>query len=103
MTAFETLRDELQATWYREIPLVAAIGIEISACSATELALRAPLAPNRNLHGTAFAGSLYSICVLTGWGSVWLALRTAGLAASTVVAESRIEYRKAVAGEIVCR
>jgi thioesterase domain-containing protein len=67
-----------------------------------ELRVKAPLAPNRNVHGTAFAGSLFSVCVLTGWGSTWLALKLAGLDGSIVVSESRIQYRKAVAGEIVC-
>jgi thioesterase domain-containing protein len=101
--ASDALRDELLSTWLREIPLAAAIGVEITACTASELVVRAPLAPNRNLHGTAFAGSLYSVCALTGWGTAWLAVRRAGLSARIVVAESTIAYRKAVPGEIVCR
>jgi thioesterase domain-containing protein len=103
VTVPDPLRDELQSTWLREIPLSAALGVEIAACGAGELVVRAPLAPNRNLHGTAFAGSLYSVCVLTAWGAAWLAVRRAGLRARIVVADSKISYRKAVAGEIVCR
>ena len=99
----ETLGAELQSTWLREIPLAAAIGVTVAACSGDELAVRAPLAPNINVHGTAFAGSLFSVCVLTGWGATWLALRRAGLAGQIVVADCRINYRKAVAGEILCR
>lgn len=103
VTAIHPLCLELQSTWFAEIPLVAALGVEIIEYTDDgELRVRAPLDPNRNVHGTAFAGSLYSVCVLTGWGSTWFALRLAGLAGQIVAAESRIEYRKAVAGEIVC-
>jgi thioesterase domain-containing protein len=65
--------------------------------------VRAPLGPNRNLHGTAFAGSLFSVCVLTGWGAAWLALEQRGIEGVIVVSDSRIRYRKAVTGELVCR
>ena len=102
MTDLHPLCRELQSKWRLEIPLVAALGVEITGYDDTELRLRAPFDANRNVHGTAFAGSLFSVCVLTGWGSTWLALRLAGLGGQIVVSESRIQYRKAVAGEIVC-
>jgi thioesterase domain-containing protein len=94
---------ELTATWHREIPLAAATSIGVDEYDGCTLAVRAPLAPNRNLHGTAFAGSLFSVCVLTGWGVVWLALRERGLAGVIVIAESTIQYRKAVTSDLVCR
>ncbi|HLF12915.1 MAG TPA: YiiD C-terminal domain-containing protein, partial [Gammaproteobacteria bacterium] len=95
----DTLCAELHSTWHEEIPLAAAMGIEVVSFARDELVVRAPLAPNTNVHGTAFAGSLFSICVLTCWGRVWLALRQQGLAARIVVADSQIKYRKAVTGE----
>jgi thioesterase domain-containing protein len=94
---------ELQATWRDEIPLAAAIQLEVVEFAGGQLTVRAPLAPNRNVHGTAFAGSLYSVCVLTAWGRLWMALRERGLQGRVVVADSRIAYRKAVTGELVCR
>jgi thioesterase domain-containing protein len=97
------LTQELELTWHRDIPLAAAMSIRVAGYDGRTLILRAPLPPNRNLHGTAFAGSLFSTCVLTGWGATWLALRERDLAGVIVVAESNIQYRKAVAGEIVCR
>jgi thioesterase domain-containing protein len=103
MTSPDTLGRELQATWLREIPLAAALAVEVASCTREELAVRAPLAPNRNLHGTAFAGSLFSVCVLTGWGAAWLALRRRGAEGTIVVSDSRIQYRKAVTGDLVCR
>jgi thioesterase domain-containing protein len=99
----EKLNAELQATWRAEIPLAAAMAIEVASFANGELIVRAPHAPNRNVHGTAFAGSLFSVCVLTGWGRTWLALRERGLDGLIVVADSRIVYRKAVKGDLVCR
>jgi thioesterase domain-containing protein len=79
------------------------MGIGVESFDGATLTVRAPLPPNRNVHGTAFAGSLYSICVLTGWGATWLAWRERALVGVIVVAASDIQYRKAVAGELVCR
>jgi thioesterase domain-containing protein len=96
------LCNELATTWHRDIPLAAAMQIGVDGYDGRTLTVRAPLSPNRNLHGTAFAGSLYSACVLTGWGATWLALREHGLAGVIVVADSSIEYRKAVGSDLVC-
>ncbi|HEY3517653.1 MAG TPA: YiiD C-terminal domain-containing protein [Gammaproteobacteria bacterium] len=97
------LRDELTATWHSEIPIVAAMGATVESYDGGSLAVRAPMHPNRNVHGTTFAGSLYSVCVLTGWGVVWLALRERGLDGTIYAAESAVQYRKAVASDFVCR
>jgi thioesterase domain-containing protein len=99
----QELCNELELTWHREIPLAAAMDIRVTGYDGQTLTVRAPLAANRNLHGTAFAGSLFSACVLTGWGMVWLALRERGLLGTIVVSDSNIHYRKAVAGELLCR
>jgi thioesterase domain-containing protein len=99
---FDALRAELQSTWHREIPLAGAIAVEVAACSPHEISVRAPFAANRNLHGTVFAGSLFSVCALAGWGMTWLALRQRSLAGTIVIADSRIRFRKAVPGDIVC-
>ncbi len=103
MTTQSELIAELQATWHRDIPPAAAMEIQVAAYDGRTLTVHAPLAANRNVHGTAFAGSLFSVCVLTGWGATWLALRERGLAGSIVVADSQIKYRKAVSGDLLCR
>jgi thioesterase domain-containing protein len=97
------LTAELQATWHRDIPPAAAMAITVAGYDGATLTVGAPLAANRNLHGTAFAGSLFSICVLTGWGATWLALRRHGLSGLIVVADSRIKYRRAVTSDLRCR
>jgi thioesterase domain-containing protein len=103
VTSIATLCAQLQSTWREEIPLAAAMAIEVLTFADAQLLVRAPLTANKNVHGTAFAGSLFSICVLTGWGRIWLALRREGLDGQIVVADSQIKYRKAVTGEILCR
>jgi thioesterase domain-containing protein len=98
-----TLCTELLAAWHRDIPLAAAMAIDVDGYDGETLTVRAPLSPNRNVHGTAFAGSLFSLCVLTGWGATWLKLREAGLLGTIVVAKSTIDYHRAVTGDLVCR
>jgi thioesterase domain-containing protein len=96
------LCEELTATWHREIPIVAAMGVTVEGYDGRSLKVRAPFEPNRNVHGTTFAGSLYSVCVLTGWGAVWLALRERGLAGVIYAAESTVQYRKGVDDDLLC-
>lgn len=103
MTERTALLNELAATWRSDIPLTAAMGIRVESYDGLTLAVRAPLDPNRNLHGTVFAGSLFSACALTGWGAIWLAVRERGHDGVIFAAESRIQFRKAVAGDLVCR
>lgn len=97
------LCDELTLTWHREIPIVAAMGMAVERYDGESLTVRAPLEPNRNVHGTTFAGSLYSACVLTGWGRIWLALRERRQDGVIYAADSTIQYRKGVYGDFVCR
>ena len=98
-----TFLPELESAWRRGIPLVAAMGVEIAGYDDDELVLRAALAPNINVHGTGFAGSLYSICTLACWGALWLTLRARGRDAHIVLSEAEIDYRRAVEESIVCR
>jgi thioesterase domain-containing protein len=97
------LCSELTMTWHREIPIVAAMGMVAERYDGESLTVRAPLEPNRNVHGTTFAGSLYSACVLTGWGGIWLALRERGQTGVIYATDSTIQYRKGVLGEVMCR
>jgi thioesterase domain-containing protein len=102
VTDWTALCAELEATWHRQIPLAAAMSIAVAGYDGKTLAVSAPLAPNRNVHGTVFAGSLFSICTLAGWGATWLALRERGLGGLIVVADCNIRYRRGVA-TVLCR
>ncbi len=97
------LTKELQATWHSEIPISKAMGIHVASFAANTLEVRAALAPNINVHGTAFAGSLYAVAALTGWGMTWLQLKTRDIDGSIVIASGAIDYAKPVEEDIVAR
>ena len=78
------------------IPLRAAMGRTIVDGDGGALTRHAPLEPNRNVHGTGFAGSLYAAAALCGWGRVALTLEAAGLDGELVIAEGTIRYRRPV-------
>jgi len=89
---------ELQKTWHQTIPLSAFMQLQIDQFDGASLCCSAPLAPNKNLHQTMFAGSIYSLLTLTGWGLVWLQLRDAGLAGDIVLADAQMKYQLPVKG-----
>ena len=96
------LRD-LESTLHAEVPLTRQMGIRVEAHDGRELQVRADFAPNINIHGTAFGGSLFSICAVTCWGLLHLKLGEAGVAARAVLGRAAIDYRRPVTGEILCR
>lgn len=101
MTELQDLCTDLQAIWYQQIPLSKAMDMRIVDFADNTLTCCASLAPNVNVHGTAFAGSLYAVQALTGWGMMHLQLRLHELDASIVIANGQIDYSKPVAEEIV--
>ncbi|MEQ8486658.1 MAG: YiiD C-terminal domain-containing protein [Pseudomonadales bacterium] len=72
----------LEARWHREIPISAEMGVGVAGFDGTTLQVHAALAPNVNVHGTVFGGSLFSVAALCGWGQVYLQLQQQGLDAS---------------------
>lgn len=68
----------LQAKFLREIPITRHLGLRVDSYAGDELRISAPLGPNVNDKGTAFAGSLNALMTLAGWGLVHLRLQEAG-------------------------
>ena len=101
MTELQDLCTDLQSIWYQQIPLSKAMDMRIVDFTDNTLTCSASLAPNVNVHGTAFAGSLYAVQALTGWGMMHLQLQLHELDASIVIANGQIDYAKPVAEEIV--
>lgn len=99
----KALCEQLHSTWYQQIPLSQAMQMRIADFDGQVLTTEASLAPNVNVHGTAFAGSLYAIQALTGWGMMHLQLALNGLDASIVIASGQINYAKPVAQDIRVR
>ena len=99
--AMKNLCIELERTWHEEIPISKAMGVRVADFANDQLVVRAELEPNINVHGTAFAGSLYAIAALCGWGMTWLQLKSRRIDGSIVIADGRIHYDRPVKEPIV--
>ena len=87
---------ELQQTWHDTIPISQVMGIRIYQYTGNLFETRAALNPNVNLHGTMFAGSIYSLATLTGWGMLHLMLKDEGRRGAIVLGDGNIHYHKPV-------
>jgi thioesterase domain-containing protein len=93
----------LETRWHTEIPISATMGVRVHRFDGTSLETVAALAPNLNVHGTAFAGSQFSLASLCGWGQVWLQLDAAGLEGSIVFVEGTIRCLAPVRDTMLAR
>ena len=71
---------------------VKALEIESVVRADGGVELHAPLEPNCNDKGSAFAGSLSSLLVLAGWATVTRRLQAETLAADVMVVESQTRF-----------
>lgn len=99
MNAAETLQQKIRAA----IPLSDAMQFRIDSLSQDAIEVSAPLPPNVNIHGTGFAGSIYSVAVLTGWALCTHILDEMAIEAELVVAKAEIRYRAPVTGDLHCK
>ena len=93
----------LQDIWHKTIPLSKAMGLQISYYDSEKLITFCDANFNQNLHHTMFAGSIYTLATLTGWGWVYLALQKlqqeqASLDGDIVLAEGKIRYHSPIKG-----
>lgn len=87
---------ELQSTWENTIPISDQMGIKIHQYSGTTLEVRASLNKNINLHGSMFAGSIFSLGTLAGWGMIFLELKRKKLEGEIVLGDGNIHYHKPI-------
>ena len=92
------LADELQTTWHQTIPMSRAMDIRVSFYDGRELLTHCDPEFNKNLHHTMFAGSIYTLATLTGWGYVYMQLREQGLEGDIVLAQGNIRYLAPIKG-----
>lgn len=88
----------LQTIWHETIPLSKAMNIEISYYDGKELITHCDGDFNKNLHNTMFAGSIYTLATLSGWGWVYLQLQQLQLKGDIVLAKANIEYHTPIKG-----
>ena len=98
---YKPICQRLEQTWYEQIPITKALGVRIAAFDGARLSVEADFDANINVHGTAFAGSLYAVNALCGWSMVHLQLRMAGLEGSIVLVEGKIRYAAPVRDSIL--
>ena len=68
-----------------DIPLLDAMELAFTAYEDLSLWMEAPLAPNINNKGTAFGGSIASICLFGGWAVATLGFIDAGIRNTEIV------------------
>ena len=84
----------LSAILATHFPVSRHLGVRVREASARRVILDAPLAPNRNRSGTAFAGSLNAVATLAGWSLLTLALRGQEPEPQVVLQDSAITYHR---------
>jgi thioesterase domain-containing protein len=89
--------EELEQRIREGIPIAAQMAFRVCDLQPNSITVTAGCDENINVHGTAFAGSIYTICTLALWGLVTARLPEG---ATLVLSESNIRYRQPVLGEI---
>ena len=92
------LSRQLQQTWHNTIPLSKAMNIAIAHYNGELLTTHCDLKFNKNLHNTMFAGSVYTLATLSGWGWVYLQMAEGNVSGDIVLADAQIKYHKPLAG-----
>jgi thioesterase domain-containing protein len=88
----------LQNTWHSTIPLSKAMNIQIAHFDQEQLITHCDGSFNKNLHNTMFAGSIYTLATLTGWGWIYLQLERLKYQGDIVLAKANIEYHAPITG-----
>lgn len=76
---------EFEAECRRDIPLLTAMDLSFGEYADLALSMTAPLAPNINNKGTAFGGSIASICLFAGWAVATIAFAEHGIRNTEIV------------------
>ncbi|MHA6497757.1 YiiD C-terminal domain-containing protein, partial [Escherichia coli] len=81
------------------MPLSEKMGVRIQQYTGQKFITTMPETGNQNPHHTLFAGSLFSLATLTGWGLIWLMLRERHLGGTIILADAHIRYSKPISGK----
>lgn len=95
---FVALSTELEETWHQTIPLSKAMNVRLNHFDGNELFTSCDPLFNKNLHNTMFAGSIYTLATLTGWGWIYLKLKESKYQGDIVLADANIKYLAPITG-----
>lgn len=87
---------------HEEIPISSYMGLQLGAFTGEELSALVDFERNKNVHGTAFGGSLYSAAALTGWALLYLRSLECELEDEPVIIKAEARYLRPVQGKIEC-
>ena len=90
--------NNLEEIWHKTIPLSKAMNISIGHFDGDNFVTSCDPAFNKNLHNTMFAGSIYTLATLTGWGWVYLLLEKNNRQGHIVLADANIKYLAPISG-----
>ncbi len=85
-------RQQLERFLHREIPISAAMTIQVTHLSDAAITLSSALAANHNDKGTAFGGSLASLMTLAGWALLLCRLQQAQFDCDLLIHRQEIRY-----------
>jgi len=94
---------KLQDTWYQTIPISKAMNIAISYYDEMSMFTHCDPTFNKNLHNTMFAGSIYTLATLTGWGWVYFQLLRDSCEGDIVLADASIKYIAPIKGIVAAK
>ena len=83
---------ELQALWQSQIPISDKMGIKINQYTGYRIEVSALFNANLNPNEFMFAGSIFTMATLAGWGFIWLLLKERGLQGNIILVDSHIRY-----------
>lgn len=90
--------EELGEYLHRQIPLSAAMQVEVRSASARSVVLAAPLEPNINHKSTVFGGSASALAILAAWSLVHLRLVEEDLPSEVVIQSNQMDYGRPMQG-----
>eukprot|EP00667_Euglena_gracilis_P021587 EG_transcript_23690 len=103
----DTSPAQYSALLHAGIPISRALGFKVVTIGAQpyRITASAPIEANINNHGTGFAGSLYSLALLTAWTLVrhYLRCEFPDAQMELVARKAAIRYFRPVVGSIVCQ
>lgn len=96
------MKNKYQTLVNDTIPISKGIGWHIDRLTPFEICAKVDLAPNINIHGTAFAGSIYAAAMATGWTLLKGWYEAHHFEAELVAAEANIKYFAPVSSDFYC-
>jgi len=89
----------LERYLHQQIPLSAAMGVQVREAGINEVRLFAPLQPNINHHSTVFGGSAAAIATLSAWTLLHVRLMHIGSDANLVIQRNAMNYESPIPGD----